>query len=70
MNFCGERIFEFGKTPIPPYIHSHKTERELRRVYQTVYAKKEGSVAAPTAGLHFSRDLLAALQKRVFKLNF
>ena len=36
--FLRERIFEFGKTPIPPYIHSHKTERELRRVYQTVYA--------------------------------
>lgn len=68
--FLRERIFEFGKTPIPPYIHSHKTERELRRVYQTVYAKKEGSVAAPTAGLHFSRDLLAALQKKGIQTEF
>jgi len=68
--FLRERIFEFGKTPIPPYIHSHKTERELRRVYQTVYAKKEGSVAAPTAGLHFSRELLAALQKRGVQTEF
>ena len=68
--FLRERIFEFGKTPIPPYIHSHKTERELRRVYQTVYAKKEGSVAAPTAGLHFSRDLLAALQKKGVQTEF
>ncbi|MFZ2201772.1 MAG: tRNA preQ1(34) S-adenosylmethionine ribosyltransferase-isomerase QueA [Microgenomates group bacterium] len=68
--FLRERIFEFGKTPIPPYIHSQKTERELRRVYQTVYAKKEGSVAAPTAGLHFSRDLLAALQKKGVQTEF
>ena len=68
--FLRERIFEFGKTPIPPYIHSHKTERELRRVYQTVYAKKEGSVAAPTAGLHFSRDLLAALAKKGVQTEF
>ncbi len=68
--FLRERIFEFGKTPIPPYIHSHKTERELRRVYQTVYAKKEGSVAAPTAGLHFSRDLLAALSKKGVQTEF
>lgn len=68
--FLRERLFEFGKTPIPPYIHSQKTERELRRVYQTVYAKKEGSVAAPTAGLHFSRDLLAALQKKGVQTEF
>lgn len=68
--FLRERLFEFGKTPIPPYIHSQKTERELRRVYQTVYAKKEGSVAAPTAGLHFSRDLLAALQKKGIQTEF
>ena len=40
--YLRERIFEFGKTPIPPYIHSLKTERELRRIYQTVYAKREG----------------------------
>lgn len=68
--FLRERLFEFGKTPIPPYIHSQKTERELRRVYQTVYAKKEGSVAAPTAGLHFSRDLLAAVQKKGIQTEF
>lgn len=68
--FLRERLFEFGKTPIPPYIHSQKTERELRRVYQTVYAKKEGSVAAPTAGLHFTRELLAAIQKKGIQTEF
>jgi len=62
--YLRERIFEFGKTPIPPYIHSQKTERELRRIYQTVYAKKEGSVAAPTAGLHFTKELLASLKEK------
>lgn len=59
--YLRERIFEFGKTPIPPYIHTNKTERELRRIYQTVYAKKEGSIAAPTAGLHFTKELLLKL---------
>ncbi len=50
-----------GKTPIPPYITSKLTENSLRAKYQTVYATKDGSVAAPTAGLHFTRKLLAKL---------
>lgn len=68
--YLRERIYEFGKTPIPPYIHSLKTERELRRIYQTVYAKKEGSVAAPTAGLHFTKELLAALREKGVQIEF
>ncbi|WP_070137570.1 tRNA preQ1(34) S-adenosylmethionine ribosyltransferase-isomerase QueA [Crocinitomix algicola] len=53
------KITELGETPIPPYIKSLRDvvpEDEER--YQTIYAKKEGAVAAPTAGLHFSRELL------------
>lgn len=68
--YLRERIFEFGKTPIPPYIHSQKTERELRRIYQTVYAKKEGSVAAPTAGLHFTKELLVSLREKGIQTEF
>ena len=68
--YLRERIFEFGKTPIPPYIHSQKTERELRRIYQTVYAKKEGSVAAPTAGLHFTKELMITLKDRGIETEF
>lgn len=68
--YLRDRIFEFGKTPIPPYIHSNKTERELRRIYQTVYAKKEGSIAAPTAGLHFTKELMSAMQKMGIHIEF
>lgn len=53
---------EFGQTPLPPYIH-HKIENVSER-YQTVFAKVDGSVAAPTAGLHFTPQLMEALQKK------
>lgn len=53
---------ESGTTPIPPYLkHTTLTEEELRVEYQTVFAKHDGSVAAPTASLHFTEDLLRAL---------
>jgi S-adenosylmethionine:tRNA ribosyltransferase-isomerase len=52
-----------GKTPIPPYIHNDK-EKEIRRDYQTVYANSYGSAAAPTAGLHFTNDLLEKLLRK------
>ncbi|MCG8575458.1 MAG: tRNA preQ1(34) S-adenosylmethionine ribosyltransferase-isomerase QueA [Flavobacteriales bacterium] len=58
-----QKITELGETPIPPYIKSLRDvvpEDEDR--YQTIYAKKEGAVAAPTAGLHFSRELLKRLE--------
>lgn len=54
---------KIGKTPIPPYIHNNK-EKELRRNYQTVYAQNYGSAAAPTAGLHFTDELLEKLLKK------
>src|SRR3989338_4148018 len=52
-------IEKYGKTPLPPYI---KRPFPLQK-YQTVYAKYRGSVAAPTAGLHFTRRLLARLNR-------
>jgi S-adenosylmethionine:tRNA ribosyltransferase-isomerase len=52
-----------GEVPLPPYIHRPPTDADRDR-YQTVFARVEGAVAAPTAGLHFSRELLAALESR------
>ncbi len=57
-----ERHLEsFGHVPLPPYI-SHQLEDESR--YQTVYANQAGSAAAPTAGLHFTDDVIAALDEK------
>lgn len=58
------KLDELGKTPLPPYIHSTAEEKDLREDYQTVYAREKGSAAAPTAGLHFSTELLAELALR------
>jgi S-adenosylmethionine:tRNA ribosyltransferase-isomerase len=55
-------LAEAGKVPLPPYIKREPEEIDLER-YQTVYAEKEGSVAAPTAGLHFSETLLDELRE-------
>jgi S-adenosylmethionine:tRNA ribosyltransferase-isomerase len=55
-----EALREIGRLPLPPYITRDPTSVDETR-YQTVYAEREGSVAAPTAGLHFTPDLLAAL---------
>lgn len=52
-----------GDIPLPPYITRHTTKADLQR-YQTVYAKTEGAVAAPTAGLHFDETLLQALRNK------
>jgi S-adenosylmethionine:tRNA ribosyltransferase-isomerase len=55
-----------GEIPLPPYIHRNGTSpvRDDATCYQTVYAREPGSVAAPTAGLHFSADLLQELEAR------
>ncbi len=61
----------FGKAPLPPYIKRNKaappdaTDRER---YQTIYARNPGSIAAPTAGLHFSSDVLQALKAEGIKI--
>lgn len=54
----------FGRVPIPPYIRDGQmVDQDIER-YQTVYAREAGSVAAPTAGLHFTADLLKRIQER------
>ena len=55
------KITELGETPLPKYIKRGVEETDEER-YQTIYAKEEGAVAAPTAGLHFSRELLKRLE--------
>lgn len=52
-----------GELPIPPYLN-RKTEESDKRTYQTVYSRIKGSVAAPTAGLHFTQNVLADLRSR------
>jgi len=60
---------KYGKIPIPPYLE--REEEEIDRVYyQTVFAKEEGSVAAPTASLHFSEELLQRLKDFGIKMAF
>ena len=56
-----EVLDELGQMPLPPYI-THRLEDKNR--YQTVYAKHEGSAAAPTAGLHFTKELLERIQEK------
>ncbi|MDR0370929.1 MAG: S-adenosylmethionine:tRNA ribosyltransferase-isomerase [Prevotellaceae bacterium] len=61
---CFAEILEAaGELPIPPYLN-RKTEESDRTTYQTVYSKIEGSVAAPTAGLHFTDDVLSNLKTK------
>lgn len=55
------KLTELGETPIPKYISRDVTPEDAER-YQTIYAKEEGAVAAPTAGLHFSKQLLKKLE--------
>ncbi|MDQ2860606.1 MAG: tRNA preQ1(34) S-adenosylmethionine ribosyltransferase-isomerase QueA, partial [Pseudomonadota bacterium] len=60
-----------GAMPLPPYIASRRAEDERDRVdYQTVYAREDGSVAAPTAGLHFTPELMARLIERGVTVHF
>ena len=55
------KLKELGQTPLPKYINREPDEQDAER-YQTIYAKHEGAVAAPTAGLHFSRELMKRLE--------
>jgi S-adenosylmethionine:tRNA ribosyltransferase-isomerase len=66
LQFSYEGIFEhvldrIGQTPLPPYITEKLSDRTR---YQTVYAREEGSAAAPTAGLHFTPEVFARLEQR------
>ena len=62
-------IEKYGQTPLPPYIKT-KDSKKIRQKYQTVYAKKEGSVAAPTAGLHFTSRVFAKLKKKGVQIEY
>jgi len=55
-----------GETPLPPYLN-RKAQEEDKSRYQTVYSEKEGAVAAPTAGLHFTEEVFASLRKKGIK---
>lgn len=57
-----ETVDQIGHMPLPPYI-KRSDQPEDRERYQTVYARQRGSIAAPTAGLHFTPDLLAAIER-------
>lgn len=61
----GELLAEHGDLPLPPYIRAQPSDRER---YQTVYSRAEGSAAAPTAGLHFTPELLDKLQRKGLRL--
>ncbi|HET6763034.1 MAG TPA: tRNA preQ1(34) S-adenosylmethionine ribosyltransferase-isomerase QueA [Longimicrobiaceae bacterium] len=58
-----EALDRYGEVPLPPYVERHATADDRER-YQTVFARERGSVAAPTAGLHFTPDLLTALEAK------
>ncbi|MGV3041369.1 tRNA preQ1(34) S-adenosylmethionine ribosyltransferase-isomerase QueA [Staphylococcus rostri] len=62
-----ERLDELGEMPLPPYIKERLADKDR---YQTVYAKETGSAAAPTAGLHFTDELLAEVQNMGVRLAF
>ena len=72
VRFAYEGIFlevleSLGEMPLPPYIHEKLADRER---YQTVYAKENGSAAAPTAGLHFTEELLEQIAAKGVKLVY
>ena len=72
VKFSYDGIFEeildrLGETPLPPYIHEKLMDKER---YQTVYSKEQGSAAAPTAGLHFTREQMNELRDMGVNLGF
>lgn len=74
-NFIESRLFsvlkKYGKTPLPPYIKNPLlSEALIRREYQTVFARRAGSVAAPTASLHFTKGLMSRLKRRGYGVEY
>lgn len=71
INYEGDDIYkaieEIGNTPLPPYI-KRNAEKSDRQDYQTVFAEKDGSVAAPTAGLHFTDAIVKKIKKKGIKI--
>ena len=62
-----EKLEALGEMPLPPYIHEKLKDKDR---YQTVYAKNLGSAAAPTAGLHFTKELLAKIQEKGVEIEY
>jgi S-adenosylmethionine:tRNA ribosyltransferase-isomerase len=62
-------IKKYGHIPLPPYIEREEEEKD-KNYYQTVFARKEGAVASPTAGLHFTQELLNELEEKGIKKAF
>jgi S-adenosylmethionine:tRNA ribosyltransferase-isomerase len=58
-----QTLDRLGHTPVPPYIHTTLSEKQLRQRYQTIYAKTTGSAAAPTAGFHFTPTIFEQLRQ-------
>lgn len=58
-----------GKTPLPPYLNREVTDIDRER-YQTIYSKNHGAVAAPTAGLHFTNEILASLSQKGVSMDY
>ncbi len=71
---CGEKLekglSEIGIMPIPPYIRDGRADEEDKEFYQTVFAKHAGSIAAPTAGLHFTKDIFSLLVERGIDISY
>ena len=68
-----EYLQEIGEVPLPPYIrrnYQDYNKKEDFEYYQTVYAKREGAVAAPTAGLHFTEQLLSTIRNRGVNISY
>jgi S-adenosylmethionine:tRNA ribosyltransferase-isomerase len=64
-----EQVYALGETPLPPYIRRRPEQADIER-YQTVYARVTGSVAAPTAGLHFTQSLLDRIREQGVRTAF
>ena len=64
-----DEIEEIGEMPLPPYI-KEEIDRKTAELYQTVFAEKKGSIASPTAGLHFTTQLLEKLKKKGIEIVF
>ncbi len=64
-----EEILKYGNMPLPPYI-KRPTEESDKEYYQTIYAEKTGAVAAPTAGLHFTKEIFDVLRKKGVNICF
>jgi S-adenosylmethionine:tRNA ribosyltransferase-isomerase len=69
-NDLRDELNSLGEMPLPPYIHRDEKLTEDKNRYQTVFAKTDGSVAAPTAGLHFTQELIEQIRARGVKICF